>query len=233
MESFQLSDETLDLFLDGKLKILQKKKGYRFSVDTILLSQFIRIRRDEKVIDLGTGCGILPLLLSHTTKAHSFVGVEIQSGLAELAERNVRLNRLQDQISILHQDLRKLKEVFPPGSFEVVFSNPPYRKSLTGRINPSREKAIARHETYGTVNDLVSMASYLLSSKGRFYLIYPAARAVDLLTALRAQRLEPKRVQFVYPGPGKEAKFVLVESVKASGVELKVMEPLILRRNQD
>src|SRR3972149_4558016 len=121
------ADETLEPFFNGKLQIIQKKKGYRFSVDAILLSQFIRIRKNEKVIDLGTGCGILPLLLSRTTKAHSFVGVEIQKGLAELADRNVSLNQLRHQVTILRQDFRELKRLYPSGAFNVVFSNPPYR----------------------------------------------------------------------------------------------------------
>jgi tRNA1Val (adenine37-N6)-methyltransferase len=222
-------DETLDTFLNGKLQILQKKKGYRFSVDAILLSQFVRIRKNERVIDLGTGCGILLLLLSRATKAHSFVGVEIQNGLAECAQKNVFLNRLEGRISILSQDFRELKRTFPPGSFDVVLSNPPYRKRQSGRINPSAEKAMARHEIKGTLQDLISTASYLLPPKGRCYLIFPALRTVDLFVALRDGKLEPKRLQFVHPRREAEAKFVLTESIKTSGVELKIMNPLILR----
>jgi tRNA1Val (adenine37-N6)-methyltransferase len=228
MDFLPSSNETLDTLLNGSLQILQRKKGYRFSVDAALLSQFIRIRKDEKVIDLGTGCGVLPLLLSQTTKAHSFVGVEIQKGLAELARKNVVLNHLDHRISILHKDLRKLREFFLPGSFHVVLSNPPYRKYRTGRVNPSVEKAIARHEIKGTLEDSISIASYLLPPKGRCYLIFPALRTVDLLVTLRSKKLEPKRLQFVYPRIEEDAKFILVESLKASGVELKIMEPLIL-----
>lgn len=221
-------DETLDPFCDGSLQILQKKKGYRFSIDAILLSRFISLRKGEKAIDLGTGCGIVPLLLSTGTKAHSFVGVEIQKDLAELAIRNVALNRLDGRITILHQDLRKLKADFEPESFDVVFSNPPYRKHLTGRVNPYPEKAIARHEIKGTLDDLVQMAAYLLPDKGRCYLIYSASRAIDLLFTLRHRNLEPKRMQFVHPKRKEDARFVLVESVKAGGKELKIMEPLVL-----
>jgi len=223
------SDETLDTFFDGRLEILQKKRGYRFSVDAVLLSQFCRIRKKEKVIDLGTGCGILPLLLSQTTKARSFVGVEIQKGLAELAKKNVLLNHLDDRVSILQKDFRALRKAFPAGSFDVVLSNPPYRSYRTGRVNPALEKAIARHEIKGTLEDLISVASYLLPPKGRCYLIFPALRTVDLLAALRSQRLEPKRLQFVHPHPQEDAKFILTESIRDSGVELRVMDPLILR----
>jgi len=222
-------DETLDTFFNGKLQIIQKKKGYRFSIDAVLLSQFIKIRKNERVIDLGTGCGVLPLLLSHTTQALSFVGVEIQKGLAECAKKNVVLNHLEDRISILHQDYRELKGTYPPGSFDAVLSNPPYRKYRTGRINPSMERAISRHEIKGTLEDLISIASYLLPPKGRCYLIFQALRTVDLFVALRGGKLEPKRLQFVHPRIGEEAKFILTESIKASGVELKLMEPLILQ----
>jgi tRNA1Val (adenine37-N6)-methyltransferase len=222
------ADETLEPFFNGKLRIIQKKKGYRFSVDAILLSQFVRIRKNERVIDLGTGCGILPLLLSQSAKAHSFVGVEIQKGLVECAEKNVVLNHLEDRILILKKDLRELKAIFPPGSFDVALSNPPYREYQTGRINPSMEKAIARHEIKGKLEDLTAIASYLLPPKGRCYLIFPALRTVDLFVALRNGRLEPKRIQFVHPRAGEEAKFILAESLKASGVELKIMKPLIL-----
>ncbi len=230
MNLYPLPDETLDTFFNGEVQILQKKKGYRFSVDAILLSEFIKIHKEERVIDLGTGCGILPLLLSHTTEARSFIGVEIQKGLSDCAKRNVTLNYLENRISILKQDFKELRNTFPPGSFDVVLSNPPYRKYRSGRINPSIEKAIARHEMKGTLADLISVASYLLPSKGRCYLIFPALRAVDLLVAMRDETLEPKRLRFVHPFIGKEAKFILIESIKDSGVELKIMDPLILHQ---
>jgi tRNA1Val (adenine37-N6)-methyltransferase len=222
------ADETLEPFFNGKLQIIQKKKGYRFSVDPVLLSRFVRIRRNERVIDLGTGCGILPLLLSQTVNAHSFVGVEIQKGLIECAEKNVALNHLEDRVSIIKQDFRELRKIFPPGSFDVAVSNPPYREYRTGRINPSTEKAIARHEIRGKLEDLISIASYLVPPKGRCYLIFPAPRTVDLFVALRNGKMEPKRIQFVHPRIGEEAKFILTESLKVSGVELKIMSPLIL-----
>jgi tRNA1Val (adenine37-N6)-methyltransferase len=183
------------------------------------------------VIDLGTGCGILPLLLSYTTQAPSFVGIEIQKALAECAKKNVVLNHLQNRIRILRQDFRDLKRTFPPGSFEVVLSNPPYRRHEAGRINPSTVKAVARHEIKGTLEDLTSIVSYLLPPKGRCYLIFPASRTVDLFVALRGEKLEPKRLQFVHPRIVEEAKFVLIESIKNSGVELKIMDPLILHES--
>ncbi|HUL29089.1 MAG TPA: methyltransferase [Thermodesulfobacteriota bacterium] len=231
MNLFPSPSETLDVFFNGNLQILQKRKGYRFSVDALLLSQFIKIRKDEKVIDLGTGCGILPLLLSQATKARSFVGVEIQPALVRCARKNVVLNHLEDRISILQRDFRKLREIFRPGSFDVALSNPPYREYRSGKINPSMEKAIARHEIKGKLEDLISIVSYLLPPKGRCYLIFPALRTVDLFVELRNGKLEPKRIQSVHPRIGEEAKFILTESLKSSGVELKVMEPLFLEES--
>ncbi len=228
MNPTPLSDETLDPFFSGSLRILQRKKGYRFSIDAVLLSQFIKIRKEEKAIDLGTGCGIIPLLLSQTTKGTSFIGIEIQKGLVELAKKNVLLNHLQDRISILHEDYKNAKNIFSPGSFDVVFSNPPYRKFLTGRTNPSLEKAIARHEIEGTLEELIGIISYLLPTKGKGYLIYPASRMVDLIVGLRNKKVEPKRLQLVYPHSDEEAKFVLIEAIKSSGVALEVIPPQIL-----
>jgi tRNA1Val (adenine37-N6)-methyltransferase len=233
MASIPAPDETLDRILDGTLQILQKKRGYRFSIDAIILSRFIRIRKTEKAIDLGTGCGILPILLSQTTPVHSLVGVEIQKALAELAQRNVQLNHLDHRITILHQDYTTLKQTLSPGSFDVVYSNPPYRKALTGRVNPATEKAIARHEIKGTIGNLIEMASYLLPTRGRCYLIYAASRAIDLLVSLRLHRLEPKRIRLIHPKSGEEAKFILVESAKGGGKELKVEAPLFLEEPFD
>ena len=224
------ADETLEPFFDGKLQIIQKKRGYRFSVDPVLLSQFVRIRKNERVIDLGTGCGILPLLLSQNAKARSFVGVEIQRGLIDCAEKNVILNHVEDRVSILKQDFRELKRIYTPGSFDVVLSNPPYRRTRSGRTNLSTEKAIARHEIRATLEDLTSASYHLLPNKGRCYVIFPAARATDLLVTLRSQKLEPKRLQFVHSRSGGDAKLMLVESLKGGGVELKIETPIILEK---
>ncbi|MGQ9636591.1 MAG: tRNA1(Val) (adenine(37)-N6)-methyltransferase [Thermodesulfobacteriota bacterium] len=228
MDPIVSSDETLDTFFNGRLKVIQKKGGYRFSVDALLISQFVSLRKAERVIDLGTGCGIIPLILSQTYKAKSLVGVEIQKDLVECARKNVKLNHLESLISIIHQDFRELRGLLSPGSFDVVVSNPPYRRDRSGRLNPSIEKAIARHELKGTLEDLIDISSYLLRYKGRGYYIFTALRTVDLLTTLRKEHLEPKRVQFVHPHQNEEAKFILVEAVKSSGTELKILPPLIL-----
>ena len=207
-------------------KSSRRKGGIDSPLTQCFSANLSRFEKMSSAIDLGTGCGILPLLLSQTTKALSLVGVEIQKELAECAEKNVLLNHLEHRISILHQDFRELKKIYPSGSFDVVFSNPPYRKYRTGRINLSVEKAIARHEIKGTLEDLISIISYLLPSKGRCYLIFPASRVVDLLALLRAESLEPKRLQFVHSRIEERGKFILTESIKDSGVELKLITSL-------
>jgi tRNA1Val (adenine37-N6)-methyltransferase len=156
------------------------------------------------------------------------VGIEVQRNLAALAKKNVMLNRLQDRITIRQADFRKLKEFYPAGSFDVVLSNPPYRRQQSGRLNPSVEKAVARHEMKGTLEELIAVIAYLLPAKGRCYLIYPASRAVDLLVTLRRNGLEPKRLQWVYPHLHTDANFLLSESLKQVGPEVKIMPPLVL-----
>jgi tRNA1Val (adenine37-N6)-methyltransferase len=222
-------DETLDSFLDGNLSVLQKKKGHRVTTDALLLSRFARLRKGDRVIDLGTGCAILPLLLARTTEGTSFIGVDIQEEMAELAGRNVKANHLDERIGILCEDFRGLRGCFPPSSFDAVISNPPYRRGRTGRINPGEGKAMARHELAGTLDELASIIFYLLPARGRCFLIFPASRTVDLLSTMRQQRLEPKRLRFVHSRPAEEARFVLVEAIREGGTELRVEAPVFLQ----
>ncbi len=225
--SFSLrEDETLDQLLSGELKIIQKKKGYRFSLDALLLTDFIRISPGDEVLDLGTGSGVIPLILAKKSPAKRIVGVEIQKDLAEMALRNVQLNALEERITILHRDLRELPGELPACSFDLVLSNPPYRASSSGRLNPDPEKAIARHELTCSLEELLKVASYLSKPKGRVALIYSAPRLVDLMTGLRKEKLEPKRLRMIHPDSEIKAKLILIEAIKEGKVELEVMGPL-------
>ncbi|UCD84496.1 MAG: tRNA1(Val) (adenine(37)-N6)-methyltransferase, partial [Deltaproteobacteria bacterium] len=214
-------DETLDQLLSGKLKIIQKKKGYRFSLDALLLTDFVRISRGDEVIDLGTGSGVIPLILAKKSPAKRIVGVEIQKELAEMALRNVQLNALEDKITILHRDLRKLPGELTAGSFALVLSNPPYRTGSSGRLNPNPEKAVARHELTCSLEELLKVAGYLLKPKGRLALIYSAPRLADLIAGLRKEKLEPKRLRLIHPDSDTKAKLVLIEASKGGKVELE------------
>jgi tRNA1Val (adenine37-N6)-methyltransferase len=217
--------ERVDPFLGGRIEVIQSRSGYRFSVDALLLSGFAGVKEGDRVADLGTGCGIIPLLLLCSRGAGAVVGLEIQEGLAGQASRNALLNGAGNRMFVVLGDLRR-----PPlksGSFDLVVSNPPYRKAESGRINPDRERAIARHEIRARLGDVVRAARVLLKAKGRLAVIYPAERSVDLLVRMRASDLEPKRLQFVYPGRGGGAKLVLVEGVLGGRPGLKVLPSIV------
>jgi tRNA1Val (adenine37-N6)-methyltransferase len=221
------SNETFDTLFGGKIRIVQEKGGYRFSIDSILLAGFIVLRRGDKVIDLGTGVGIIPLILAQKgTGAEQFVGVEIQQKLAELAKRNVFINGLEALITIYQGDIRELNDVFLPSSFDVVVTNPPYYQVASGRTNPYFQKAIARHEITCTIDNVLQRARYLLKEGGRFFVIFPAQRAITLLDRLRSATLEPKRLRWVHSREGAEAKFILTESYKGGGEGVEVLAPL-------
>jgi tRNA1Val (adenine37-N6)-methyltransferase len=210
------------------LWLLQEKHGYRFSLDAVLLAGLTTIRPGERVIDLGTGCGIILLLLACRFSDCTLTGVEFQSTLARLAEKNVRLNELTERVRIIQADVRTLPPHFPPGSFEVVLSNPPYRPLASGRLNPITEKAIARHELSGSLKTVAEAAHYLLAHGGRFYLIYPAWRLVTLCWTLRNHGLEPKTLRLVHSWDGEPASLVWAEARKGGGEELQILPPLII-----
>jgi tRNA1Val (adenine37-N6)-methyltransferase len=221
-------DETLDSPLNKKLKIIQKKKGYRYSIDAILLAHFCHLQKGDKVIDLGTGNAIIPILLATRRIADRIVGVEIQEELIDAARRNVAINKMEEQISVIHGDVRGLSGCLEGSSFNVTISNPPFRPTRTGRVSPDRQKALARHEILGSLEDMARISSFLLRPGGRFHIIYPTSRAVDMFVGLRSSGLEPKRVQFVHSNASEDAKLVLAEAVKGGRKELKILEPLFV-----
>jgi tRNA1Val (adenine37-N6)-methyltransferase len=220
--------ETLDALFEGRLKVLQKKCGYRFSIDALLLARFAEPRPMDRMIDLGTGCGILPLILTFRHKVKKVIGVEIQPSLADLARRNVALNRLSSRIKIFEKDLKSLEGKNWRGTFDLVLSNPPYRKVGAGRVNPRLEKALARHEITATLKDIIRTARDLLKEKGRLTMIYPASRAADLVEEMRKFHLEPKRLQFVHTHPQDEARLLLVEGLKEGRPQVRVLPPFFL-----
>jgi len=219
-------DETLDSIRD--IRLYQARDGYRFSVDALLLEDFISIRWPGKGIELGTGSGVISLLLAKRLKSVSIVTVEIQKSLAERAKKNVTLNGLDERIEVLNVDIKELKRIYPTNSFNFAFSNPPFRRPDTGRISINDERAIARHEIEMKLEDLLEITAYLLKNSGRFFLIYHPFRLAELIDKLRERRLEPKRMRFVHSRQGEEARMVLVEAVKGSGVWLKIEPPIFV-----
>lgn len=224
-----MSNETLDSLLGGKIKVIQSKYGYRFAIDAVILANFVHLRKKERVLELGTGCGIILIFLAlKHPQVKKFFGLEIQKPLVYQAKRNVELNRLNEKIQILYANMKDVKKFFPPLSFDVVISNPPYYRLGAGRINPMAEKAIARHEIMGSLLDVAKICIHALREKGRLYLIYPSLRCVHLFSSLRRYRIEPKRIRWVYPREQERASFVLIEAIKGGSEEAKVEPPLFI-----
>ena len=208
------SERIDDLEFKG-LKIIQDKKGFCFGIDSVLLSDFAKnLKKDSKVIDLGTGTGIINILLSRKTDASSFVGVEIQQDVAEMAERSIKLNYLEDKIKIINENITKLKNIYKPNSFDVVVTNPPYKKINTGVINNENKKIISRHEITASLQDFIHISSYLLKDYGEFYMVHRPERLVDIFSIMRLEKIEPKLIKFVYPNKNKKTNLVLIKGIK-------------------
>lgn len=204
-----------DLEFKG-LKIIQDKSGFCFGIDSVLLSDFAKdIKKEANVIDLGTGTGIINILMSGKTEAKKFVGVEIQEDVADMARRSVELNQLDGKIEIINENILNLKNIYSKGSFDVVVTNPPYKKINTGIVNVEDKKTISRHEITASLEDFIDIASYLLNDFGEFYMIHKPERLVDIFTAMRLKNIEPKKIRFVYPNKNKKANLVLIKGKKS------------------
>lgn len=227
-ESFRKAGERIDDLERSGLHILQDPERFCFGMDAVLLSGFARIREGENVLDLGTGTGILPLLLSAKTKAHSITGLEIQPESADMARRSVEMNGLSDKISIVTGDAGRASEIFGKGSFDAVVSNPPYMIADHGIRNPEEAKWIARHETTADLEDFLRETASVLTDRGHAFYVHRPFRLADLFCLSRENGLEPKRMQLVYPFSDKEPNMVLLECVKGGRPRLTVEKPLIV-----
>jgi tRNA1Val (adenine37-N6)-methyltransferase len=219
---------THDTFLNGRLQIAQPGSGYRYSIDAVLLAALPRPKPGQSLLDLGTGCGIIPLILAFRNHDVRITGVEVQSELARLAAMNVANNGLQDRIRILHADLRRLSPDMVCGPVDWIVSNPPYRRAVSGRINPDNQRALARHEIKVNLHQLIGSVRKLLKTGGRFAIIYPSERAVDLFNEMRTAGLEPKWLQCVHSQADGDARLVLVQAVMGGKPGLKIESPLVV-----
>lgn len=219
---------TRDALFGGDLLLYQFKEGYRFSIDAVLLAGLTRVGSADRVIDLGTGCGVVVLILARRQRGQSWVGVEIQPELAELARRNVAANGWEDRVGILTADFREVARLFLAGTFDLVVSNPPYRRLTSGRINPNQQRAVARHELSASVEDVCAAAEFLLHDGGRFAVVYPAARLAHLLDVICRHGFAPKRLTLIHSREESPAVLVHVECRKAGGEELQVEPPLFI-----
>ena len=224
-----LSDEGIDPFMDGRLRLIQSKDGYRFSIDAVFLSEFVTIKPDDVVVDLGTGCGVIPLILLLTKPVGYAFCLEIQKDLAHQASRNAIINGFKDKMAVIRGDIRNPS--IQKKSVDVVICNPPYRKVKSGRLNPDKRRAIAKHELLASVDDILHAARHILRKKGRLAMIYPAERLAGLMSRLRRCTLEPKRIQINYPDLKSSAKLALVEAYLGGNPGLEILPPLIGQGN--
>lgn len=222
--------ETIETLGESQLKIIQDKNSYRFSMDSIMLAQFVNLKNKEKIMDLGTGCGIIPLMIYNPNQNNMIYAVEIQENLAGIAQRNVSLNHLDDQINIIHDDMRNLKKRFQSESFDVIIANPPYIPVGKGKPSATDEQLLARHEINMTLESMALICCYLLKKKGRLYLIHRSDSLIPVIMTLKKYQLEPKVLQFIYTMKNHHARRFLIEARKNGGTELKVMTPRFLKQ---
>ena len=220
-----------DLQLNG-LQIIQDPKRFCFGMDAVLLSDFAKVRTGEKVLDLGTGTGILPILLAGKTKGQHFTGLEIQPESAEMARRSVAYNHLEEKIEIVTGDIKEVGRLFQPAFFDVITVNPPYMADQCGIQNPQDAKAIARHEILCNLEDIFRESKKLLpEGKGRFYMVHRPVRLAEILLKMSQSHIEPKRIQLVHPYVDKEPVMVLIEGRSGARPGVRIEPPLILHEH--
>lgn len=216
-----------DLHRNG-YQIIQQTKGFCFGMDAVLLSGFAVVKPGERALDLGTGTGIIPILLEAKTEGEHFTGLEIQEEVADMAARSVKLNGLENKVDIIRGDIREAGRIFGGASFDVVTTNPPYMNDSHGLKNPDLPKAIARHEVLCTLEDVVREGARVLRSGGRMYMVHRPHRLIEIITMMTKYKLEPKRMKLVHPFVDKEANMVLIEAVRGGRSMIKVEKPLIV-----
>lgn len=211
------------------LKIIQNEKGFCFGIDSVLLSDFAKnIKKNSLVLDLGTGTGIIPILLCGKTELKKVIGVEIQKEVSDMAKRSALLNNLQDKFQVFNENILNLNKIYDNQTFDVIVTNPPYKKKDTGIINEDERKIISRHEITANLEDFIKVSKDLLKDKGEFYMVHRPERLVDIFSLLRKYKIEPKELRFVYSNINKPPKLVLVKGIKNSKSFLKVDKNLYI-----
>lgn len=211
------------------LKIIQNKTGFCFGIDSILLSDFAKdIKKEAKVLDLGTGTGIIATLLCGRIELKEVIGVEVQKEVYKMAQKSIQLNGLKDKFKIINEDILNLNKIWKNNTFDTIVTNPPYKKKGTGIFNEEEKKIIARHETTATLEDFIRISRDLLKDKGEFYMVHRPDRMVDILSLMRKYKLEPKIMRFVYSNKNSEPKLVLLKGIKNAKSFLKVQKNLYI-----
>lgn len=222
-------NERIDNLEFKNLKIIQNSKGFCFGIDSILLSDFAKeVRNDSVGADLGTGTGIIGILLSAKTKIKKIFGIEIQKDVADMAKRSIKLNNLEDKFEIININIKDIAEKLERESLDFVVTNPPYKKLDTGKVNENEYKYISRHEFSASLEDFIRASKYLLKDKGTLYMVHRPERLADIIELMRTYKIEPKKIRFVYSMMDKDASLVLIKAVKNAKPFLKIEKPLII-----
>ena len=222
-------DERIDDLGIKNLKIIQNKKWFCFGIDSVLLANFAKnIKKDSYVLDLGTGSGIMPTLLCGKTELKKVVGIEIQKDVCDMAKRSIELNKINEKFEIICDSILNLNKYFEKQTFDVVITNPPYKKKNTGIINPDEPKMIARHEITANLEDFIRVAKDMLKDKGEFYMVHRPERLVDIFELMRKYKIEPKEIRFIFSNKNEEPKMVMIKGVKNAKTFLKVYPNLYI-----
>lgn len=226
-------DERIDDLQCKGYRIIQKPKGFCFGVDAVLLANFAKVKKGQKVLDLCTGGGVIPILLAAKTEGSTFTGLELQEAYADMAGRSVALNDLADKVKIICGDVKNVRELFSPASFSVVTVNPPYMTEHHGLMNLYEPKTIARHEVALSLEDVVAAAGYVLPENGSFFMIHKPFRLAEIFKVMKQYRIEPKRMRLVHPYVDREPNMVLIEGLKGGRERITIEPPLIVYKNRN
>lgn len=226
-----LEGERIDDLQCSGLYIIQNRNGFCFGIDAVLLTGFAKVKKGEKVLDMCTGNGVIPLLLCGKTSGEHFTGIEIQTPVAQMAQRSVIMNNVMEKVDIINGDIKELDKYFKYGSFNVVTCNPPYMAQGVGAKNDYSPKAIARHEIMCNIDDIFENAYKMLKYGGRMYMVHRAERLTDIFVSARGHSLEPKVMQMIQPYAHKAPNLVLIEFIKGGKPPLKNIEPIVVYKS--
>ena len=228
MENLKENERIDDLELND-LKIIQKSDGFCYGIDSVLLSDFAKnIKKNSNVIDMGTGTGILGFLLIAKTRINKVIGIEIQPEIADMAQRSIAMNCLDNKFKILNCNIKEIDNKLKEDSYDAVITNPPYKKLNSGKINENEVKLISRHEVKASLEGFIKVSFKMLKDKGSLYMVHRAERLVDIMYEMRKNKMEPKRIRFVYSNQRSESKLVMIEAVKNGKSSVRIEEPLFI-----